>query len=78
MDETILRLLARVCRSDEVLLQPDLDLYESGLLDSFGFIELLDAVEAEFGVEIYPTQVRREDTQTPHKTLALVKFWVEH
>ena len=57
-ENEVRRLLTEACGSDTVLRQ-DVDLLETGLLDSLAFITLLDGLE-DMGVEIQPTQVERE------------------
>lgn len=50
---------------------PETELLESGLLDSLGFIELLDALE-DAGVEIHPTRVDRSCFASVRSICALV------
>lgn len=50
-------LLYQIC-DDEAVFEDDIDLVESGLLDSLALIELLEALEDE-GITIYPTQIDR-------------------
>lgn len=57
MNEKIIEILCRACESNKIKENPEIDLIESGLLDSLAFIELIDAVEEEFGIEIIPTNV---------------------
>ncbi len=49
------------------------DLFELGLLDSMAAIELLVGLEDEFGVSIAPTEVPREEMNTPNKILEQVR-----
>ena len=65
-------LLVGVCGTDEILAEPDLDLFEDGLLDSMGFVELLYGLETELEVVISPTEVDRDDVSTVNKIVALV------
>ncbi|MEG1850042.1 MAG: phosphopantetheine-binding protein, partial [Oscillospiraceae bacterium] len=60
MKEQVLALLIDICGEEGLREHPDTDLLESGLLDSLAFIELLDALEDTFGVELQPTQIPRE------------------
>ena len=46
---------------------------EEALMDSLDFMELLVEIEANFGVSIPPTEVTREDMDTPNKIIALIK-----
>lgn len=43
--QKVYELLAEVCQEDVVVEQPDIDLFEEGLLDSFGIITFLVEVE---------------------------------
>ena len=72
MNEKILELLAEICESDEVKDDPELELFESGLLDSLGFAEFLVELEDQFDVVISPSEVEREQIDTPEKILKLV------
>ena len=47
----------------------DIDLFDAGLLDSMAAIELLVAIEEEFGVQIAPTAVDRDEMNTVNKII---------
>lgn len=72
-DDDVRRLVADVCGTDEVLDEPDLDLFDAGLLDSLGVVELLVDLGGRLGVDISPTEVDREDFDTVHKIVAFVR-----
>ena len=65
MDEKIRKLLAQVTDTPQVLTQPDLPLWEEGVLDSFGLLEFLALLEEELGILLYPTQLRHDQLATP-------------
>ena len=71
--ERVLDLLVDVCGDDAVRDHLDDDLFELGLLDSMGAIELLVGIEDELGVSIAPTEVPREQMNTPNKIVAQVE-----
>lgn len=77
MEEKILDLLAEVCEDDVVKSNLDLDLFETDLLDSLAFAELLFAIEEKFGVIIAPSEIERDDMSTPGKIIDLVKARME-
>ena len=52
--------------------EPDIDLFEEGLLDSIAAIELLVTIESEFNVRISPTELEREEMNTVNKIIARV------
>ena len=65
------KLLYEICE-DENVYNPDFDLIESGLLDSFAMIELFARLEDE-GIEIQPTRIDREKLRTPKGIEELVE-----
>lgn len=71
--ERVLDLLVDVCGDDAVRDHLDDDLFELGLLDSMGAIELLVGIEDELDVSIAPTAVPREQMNTPNKIVEQVE-----
>lgn len=49
------------------------ELFNSGLIDSLGFIELLAAIEEKFGITIDPLDVDKEDVNTINKLAAFLE-----
>ncbi|AFM42272.1 D-alanine--poly(phosphoribitol) ligase, subunit 2 [Desulfosporosinus acidiphilus SJ4] len=66
---TILSALSEICGTDKVMSSPDLDLFVTGLLDSFGLVELMLAIHEQLDMEIAPTEVDREMWSTPNKII---------
>ena len=73
MEEKLLDLIADICDTDDVRTHRDIDLFETGLLDSLGAIDLLVEIEDEFGVVIAPTELEREEMNTVDKIIARVQ-----
>lgn len=69
MKEKVLDLLEELCGTDEFRNDMDLDLFDNGLLDSLGFIELVIQIEQVLGIKLQPTEVSREDLATPNKII---------
>lgn len=55
-------LLYEICE-DEAVYEPDIDLLDSGLLDSYAFIELFTVLE-DYGVFLQPTRIDRNLLRT--------------
>ena len=55
---------------DENVFNPDYDLIESNILDSYNFIELLSILE-DNGITLHPTRIDKELLRTP-KGIALL------
>lgn len=73
MEEKLVDLIAEICDTDDVRERRDIDLFEAGLLDSLGAIDLLVEIEEEFGVIIAPTELERSEMNTVEKIIARVK-----
>lgn len=73
MEEKLLDILARICEDDIVKEDLDINIFETDLMDSLGFTELLVDIEDSFGIVIAPSEVEREDMETPNKIIALLK-----
>lgn len=65
----ILTALAEICATEEVLQNPQLNLWSNALLDSFGTVELFLTIQEQLGIEIAPTEVEREMWSTPEKII---------
>ncbi len=64
-------LLYELCE-DKNVYDPDCELIESGLLDSFAFIELFSRLE-DFGINLQPTRIDRKKLKTPRLIEELIK-----
>jgi D-alanine--poly(phosphoribitol) ligase subunit 2 len=65
--ERTLRILAEAADTPRVFTEPDLPIFELGLLDSLGTVTLIAQLSEEFGVDISPAEFQREDWATPAK-----------
>ena len=74
VEAQILDLLEEICEEEAVREERDIDLFEAGLLDSMAAIEVLVAIEENFGVEIAPTEVEREEMNTVNKIIHQVEI----
>lgn len=73
MEEKVLAILEELCGTDEVRNDKNLNLFETGILDSLGVIELLIKIEENFGIKLQPTEVQRTDIDTPQKIIDYLK-----
>lgn len=70
--QKIIDLVVEISGEEEVAEDLDLDLFEEDFFDSMAAIELLAALEEEFGVSIAPTELDREEMNTVNKIIARV------
>jgi D-alanine--poly(phosphoribitol) ligase subunit 2 len=68
--QRILQLLVSVTETEEVQSNLDLSLYDSHVLDSMLTVQLMVAIEEEFGIQISPAEFDRESWATPRKIVA--------
>ena len=69
MQEKVLDVLAEVCDDDIVREDLNVDLFENGLLDSIGFILLITELERTTGIVISPSELDRNQFNTPQKII---------
>ena len=71
MEEKVLNMLIEVTGNDDITEEKDLDLFEAGLLDSLGIIEVLLKIEEVFGLKLQPTDLEKNDMATVNN---LIRF----
>jgi D-alanine--poly(phosphoribitol) ligase subunit 2 len=69
----VLDALEEVVQTDEVRRNPDLPLFDSGLLDSIGVVQLLAALSTKCGVEVPLTDFDASTWDTPQHILENVR-----
>ena len=72
MREKVIKILEDVCETDEIRDNPDVDLFEAGLLDSLGTVSLLLEIETVFGLVLEPTDVERSEISSVNSIVALL------
>ena len=64
--DQVFELLAEVCQDEVVKEDPNIDIFETGLLDSFGTVEMLVQIEERLGITVPITEFDRETWNTPN------------
>lgn len=72
LEEKVLDIFEEVTGTDEIREDLDLDLFEAGLLDSLGIIEVLLKIEEVFGLKLQPTDLERKDMATTNNLVAFL------
>ena len=67
----VCKLLYEICE-DKNVYDKNYDLIESGLLDSYAFIELFSKLE-DLGISLQPTRIDREQLRPPQAIENLIK-----
>lgn len=73
MEEKIMAILNDICGAEEGELEPDLNLFDTGLLDSFGVVQLIVEMEEAFDLALNIESISREEIATPARIVKLVK-----
>lgn len=69
LEEKVLAILEEVCETDEVKENKDIDLFDEGLLDSFGIVTLLVEIEEQLEVKVNISDFDRDEWATPNKII---------
>lgn len=72
MDKVVLDLLFELTDDEVVLENLDIELFDTGLIDSLAFTELLVGLEDKLNVVISPSEIDRSDMDTPRKIISQV------
>ena len=71
MEEKIMAIISDICGAGSGELAADTDLFETGLIDSFGVVQLLVKLEEELGVSLDIENLRRDEASTPAQIIRL-------
>lgn len=70
--EAVYELLESISGDSIVRSEPDINLVAEELIDSLGYTELLIGIEETTGVIMAPTELTREEMDTPEKIIRQV------
>lgn len=73
MEQKILDLIYEVCDDDIIYKKKDVNMFDTGLLESMDFIELLMNIEEEFDIEIAPEDIKKDEMATPNMLVEFVQ-----
>ena len=73
MKDTVLDILEDLTGSDEVKKDLDVNLFETGLLDSMATVQLLLELQTQLGVDVPVSVFERSEWDTPNKIIAKVE-----
>ncbi len=76
-ESRILSILEHVIGTDRVRYDLDLALFDQGLLDSLGLVELMLAVSDEFGIDISPAEIERSQWASPRNIVRYIEERIE-
>lgn len=78
MKNKIIDLIVKVSYDNSIKDNPEIDLVESGILDSLAFINLMSELEDAFDIEIQPTQIPSDTWRHVDTILKLVESKVSN
>ncbi|MBU3851329.1 MAG: D-alanine--poly(phosphoribitol) ligase subunit 2 [Candidatus Paralactobacillus gallistercoris] len=68
----VMEVLTDLTGSDEITKDPDVNLFETGLLDSMGTVQLLLELQNRLGIDAPVSEFDRTEWATPNKIIAKV------
>lgn len=73
MEESIFNILEEITGTDEVRDNPDVNLFDEGLMDSLATVQLLVELEGQLAIQVPVSEFDRDQWNTPNKIIAQVK-----
>ena len=73
MEDSIFNILEEITGTDEVKANPDVNLFDEGLMDSLATVQLLVELEGQLAVQVPVSEFDRDQWNTPNKIIAQVK-----
>jgi D-alanine--poly(phosphoribitol) ligase subunit 2 len=73
ISDRVLNVLVGVSEIEGVRHEPDVRLFDLQILDSLKTVELIVAFSSEFGLEISPADLDREEWATPRKIISYIE-----
>jgi D-alanine--poly(phosphoribitol) ligase subunit 2 len=64
--QKVLDVIAEACEDEAVKENPDIEIFEEGLLDSFGVVNLLMLITEKLGIDVAISEFDREEWRTPN------------
>lgn len=57
-------ILEKICETDEIFEDCDMDLIEEGYMDSFSLVSIILELETKYGLVLQPTDIKKEEIST--------------
>ncbi|UNP84438.1 D-alanine--poly(phosphoribitol) ligase subunit DltC [Bacillus mycoides] len=71
--DQVLNVLEEVCENDIVKENPDVQLFEEGILDSFGTVSLIVEFQERLNIEVSISDFDRDEWATPNMIIKKLK-----
>ncbi|GGI00371.1 MAG TPA: D-alanine--poly(phosphoribitol) ligase subunit 2 [Staphylococcus sp.] len=72
-EERVLNILADVAENDIVKENPDIEIFEEGIIDSFATVGLLLEIQNNLDIDVTITDFDRDEWATPNKIIKVLK-----
>ena len=66
-------ILSETCETDEIFEDYDLNLIETGYLDSFALLSIIVGIEDKMGIRLQPADIGKEDVCTINSFIEFLK-----
>ena len=73
MEDTLFSILEDITGTEEVRENPEVDLFEEGLMDSLATVQLLVEIEGQLDVQVPVSEFDSAQWNTPNKIIEQVK-----
>lgn len=72
-EERVLNILADVAENDIVKENPDIEIFEEGIIDSFATVGLLLEIQNNLDIDVTITDFDRDEWATPNKIIKVLR-----
>lgn len=72
-EEKVLDILAEVAENDIVKENPDIAIFDEGIINSFATVGLLIEIQNNLGIDVTITDFDRDEWATPNKIIEVLK-----
>lgn len=72
-EELARKILSDLCDTDEIFKDYDLDILDTGYLDSFALLDVIVEVEEELKIKVRANDINKEDIRTVNNFIAFLK-----
>lgn len=73
VEKTVVEILADLTGNDDIKNDMDMELFESGTLDSMATVQMLLELQGQLDIEVPVSEFDRQAWSTPNKIIARVK-----
>lgn len=77
MEDKVIDIIVEACENEELRENINIDLIDSGILDSLAFIKLVSLIEEKFDINIELSEIEAKTWRSVNEIIKLVKKYID-